>query len=191
MLNALNALVAPAMMQRLTLALNHVLSSERVATDRLRAHAGRRLQVHLDGWPSLLPAPPAVAFLITPAGLLEWCGDTASANVNASAMAAQPADLQVRVDASNPALLMARTLAGEAPTLEIQGDAAFATDINWLADNLRWDAEADLERIFGPRAAHELSRLGSMFASGLRSALRGGADLAGRLRPGGPERHAP
>jgi len=28
----------------------------------------------MQGWPALLPPPPALAFRVTPAGLLEWCG---------------------------------------------------------------------------------------------------------------------
>ena len=39
MLHSLNALLAPALAERLTLLLNHVLSSEAVATERLRVHA--------------------------------------------------------------------------------------------------------------------------------------------------------
>jgi ubiquinone biosynthesis protein UbiJ len=173
MLQSLNALLAPAMMERLTLALNHVLRSEAVAVERLRPHAGRCIRLHLDGWPALLPPPPAFAFRITPAGLLEWLGPDAP----------PVAELQLRVDASNPALLAATVLAGDAPAVEIDGDAALATDVNWLIGNLRWDVEADLERFVGARAAHEIARLGSALARGLRAAVRQAGDWAGRLRP--------
>ena len=77
-------------------------------------------------------------------------------------------DLAVQIDASNPALLFARSLRGEPPPLTISGDAALATDIQWLVDNLRWDVEADLERFFGPVVARQLGRLGSALAAGLR-----------------------
>jgi ubiquinone biosynthesis protein UbiJ len=160
MLHALQQLVAPAVMERLTLALNHVIGSEQAAVERLKPHAGRSLRVQLDHWPGLLPDPPPLAFTVTPAGLLEWRGNDAPAD----------ADLQVRIDAANPALLFARALAGEAPALQIQGDAALATDVNWLVDHLRWDIAADLEPLIGPAAAHEVVRMGSALARGLRRA---------------------
>jgi ubiquinone biosynthesis protein UbiJ len=173
MLEALNALLAPAVMERLTLAFNHVLAGEPVAAQRLKPHRGRSIRLHFDGWPALLPAPPTFAFGITPAGLLEWRGVDAPAQ----------ADLQLRLDASNPAMLVADMVAGVPPRIDLQGDAALATDINWLIANLRWDAEADLERFFGARAAHQIARLGSSFARGLRAALRGAGELAAKLRP--------
>ena len=58
-------------------------------------------------------------------------------------------DLAVQVDASNPALLLARMVGGEAPAVQIDGDAQLAGDVNWLLLNLRWDVAADLERL-GP-----------------------------------------
>jgi ubiquinone biosynthesis accessory factor UbiJ len=174
MFHALNALVAPAAIERMTLLVNHVLSSEPVATDRLKRHVGRRLRLHLDRWPSLLPTPPALVFEVTPAGLLEWGGLEASSD----------ADLQILLDASNPAQLMAQAMAGETPALEIQGDAALAGDVNWLVEHLRWDVEADLEPLVGPRAAHQIVRLGSAFGRGLKRA----AAAAGRMAagPGAP-----
>jgi ubiquinone biosynthesis protein UbiJ len=173
MLEALNALFAPAVMERLTLAFNHVLGGEPIAVERLKAHRGRSIRLHFDGWPTLLPAPPAFAFRVTPAGLLEWRGTDAPAQ----------ADLELRMDASNPAMLLAEMAAGTAPAVEVQGDAAFATDINWLIANLRWDVEADLERLVGARAAHQIARVGSSFMQGLRAAARGAGELAARLRP--------
>jgi ubiquinone biosynthesis protein UbiJ len=180
MLHSLHNLLAPAVAQRLTLVINHVLGAEAVATVRLRPHAGRSLALSLDGWPRLLPAPPDLRWRITPAGLLEWC-DEDPAGVP---------DLGVRLDASNPALLVARTLAGDAPAVQIEGDAQLAGDVNWLLHNLRWDVEADLERLFGPLVAHQLHRLGSALARALRSALRlaseGASGLAERMRSGRP-----
>jgi ubiquinone biosynthesis protein UbiJ len=174
MLEALHALVAPAALERLTLVINHVLAGEPVATQRLRPHAGRCIALQLQGWPALLPPPPALAFRVTPAGLLEWCG--------ADAAAALP-DLRVAIDASNPALLGLRWLSGQAPAMDIQGDAAFAADVHWLADNLRWDVAADLEGLFGPVVARELERAGALFSAALQKLARTGGDLASRLRP--------
>jgi ubiquinone biosynthesis protein UbiJ len=62
MIEALHALLAPALMERLVLLTNHVLSAEPVAVERLRPHAGRVLRIELDGWPRALPASPRRAW---------------------------------------------------------------------------------------------------------------------------------
>lgn len=163
---SLNRWLAPAAIERLTLLLNHVLASEATATARLAPLAGRVVELSWRGWPRLLPAPPTLVYRITPAGLLEWCdgiGEPVPAVV----------DLRLRVAAERPALVAAGLLAGETPTVEIDGDAQFAGEVNWLLTNLRWDIAADLERAFGPAVAGELERLGSALAAALRKALRG------------------
>jgi ubiquinone biosynthesis protein UbiJ len=176
MLHSLQALFAPALAERLTLVINHVLGAEAVATQRLRTHAGRTLSLALNGWPALLPRPPALAWRVTPAGLLEWCG-----------LEGSPApDLHVQLDASNPALLVARAVAGTPPAVQIDGDAQLAGDVNWLLQNLRWDVAADLERFFGPGPAQTLHRIGSALASALRAGLKGASELGERLRSRAP-----
>lgn len=169
MLQSLESLLAPAVMERLTLVINHVLAGEPVAVERLRPHSGRTLELMVEHWPSLLPAPPVMAFRITPAGLLEWCGLGHDASV----------DLAVRLDGSNPALLVARALAGDMPPLAVDGNAQLAADVNWLVQNLRWDVAADLERLFGPVAAQQLHRLGRALASALRAAVQGATAVGG------------
>jgi len=161
MLQTVRSLVVPAVLERLTLLVNHVLSSEPAAQQRLQSHGGKRLSVELLDWPSLLPAPPVVAFQVTPAGLLEWCGE-------GDASAAELADLQLRIAAANPALLMVQLAAGERPEVSVQGEAQFAADIHWLVENLRWDIEADLARVLGPLPARQLAALGGALAAGLR-----------------------
>ena len=162
MFHSLNATFNKAVMKRATLWLNHVLASEPVAVNRLRPHAGKRMALVLKGWPSVLPAPPAVAYTITPAGLLERDTDE-----NAAAP-----ELTVSVDASNPALAMARALAGERPEVEVTGDAALAADLSWLFENLRWDYEDDLARVIGPLPAREIARLGGAVGKDLRELVR-------------------
>jgi ubiquinone biosynthesis accessory factor UbiJ len=154
--------VAVAALERATLLANHVLGSEEVATDKLRPHAGRCIQLELRDLPALLPSPPGLVFKVTPAGLLEWCGPQPTEAV----------DLHVRVDASNPAGLFARLLVGDRPQVEVQGDAGLATDLNWLIDNLRWDVEDDLARVVGDAPAHQIATLSRAFAGGLRSMLQ-------------------
>ena len=177
MFDTLQQLASSAFMQRFTLWLNHVLSSEEVAMARLRPHAGRSVRVQLSGWPSLLPAPPELRFAVTRAGLVEWTGD-------------QPAvepDLHLSLDASNPAMMLARGLSGQRPSIEVAGDSALATDISWLMDNLRWDVEDDLARFIGAGPAHELARIGQPVVSALRSALAAVAGLATRYAGGAQE----
>jgi len=179
MLHSLTAALNVAVMERATLWLNHVLGSEPVATHRLRPHAGRTIRLRFVGWPALLPPPPVAAFKITPAGLLEWCGGEEAGD----------AELTVSVDASNPALAFAQALTGERPKVEVSGDAAFAADLNWLVDNLRWDYEDDLARVVGPVPARELVRLASGAANGLRELVRVVGARAAPRRAGddGPE----
>ena len=172
MLHTLQQMLLPALAERLTLVINHVLGGEAVATERLRPHAGRTLGLTLSGWPRLLPPPPALAWRVTPAGLLDWCG----------AQGVDAPDLAVRIDAANPALLLARMLGGEAPPVQIDGDAQLAGDVNWLLLNLRWDVAADLERLFGPVVAQQLHQVGRTLAAGMRSAIRTAAEIAERLR---------
>ena len=168
MLQNLHALLAPALMDRLVLVVNHVLAAEPAAVQRLKPHRGRVLRLDLLQWPRLLPAPPPLAFIVTPAGLVEWCREPADA------------DLWVRLDAINPAALAFQALTGNMPPLVIEGDVQLASDLDWLLKNLRWDVADDLEKRFGPTVAHELHRLGASLAS----ALRGARQVVGdRLRP--------
>jgi ubiquinone biosynthesis protein UbiJ len=174
MLQNLNALLAPALMDRLVLVVNHVMAAEPQAAARMRPHQGRVLRLDLTNLPRLLPAPPPLAFRITPAGLVEWCRDPVDA------------DLRVRLDAANPAALALQALGGQAPPVVIEGDANLAADVDWLLKNLRWDVADDLQRLFGPSVAHELHRLGSGLADALRKALQGARQgveaAAGRMR---------
>ena len=172
MFHALQSFASTAVMERIVLIANHVLAAEPVAQARLREHAGSCMQLQFDGWPSLLPPLPATAFRVTPAGLVEWCGTEPPADP----------ELRVSIDASNPALLMARSMVGERPRIDVAGDAAFATDVNWLFDNLRWDVEDDLARLVGVGPAREIARLGRAVAAALRESARSLGGLVARAR---------
>lgn len=162
MLNALQnlqALAAPAVMERLTLLANHLLASEAAAMERLKPHAGRSLAVVWRNLPSLLPPPPPMAWVVTPAGLLEWRGGDA------------PAELTLGIDGGQPLHLLAQALGAMPPQAEIAGDAAFAADVGWLMQNLRWDAAADLERLFPGAVAQGLTQAGGALIALLRAGL--------------------
>jgi ubiquinone biosynthesis protein UbiJ len=170
MLDAMKALAERSVMERLVLLINHVIAAEPAAVERLRPHASRTIEIELTGWPTLLPALGPFAFRVTPAGLLEWCDDAA----------AVAPDLRVAVDAANPALLVTRIVAGDRPSITVSGDAGFATDLDWLIDNLRWDLQDDLARIVGDAPARELGRIGGWLAGALREGAKALRNLAAR-----------
>ena len=171
MLEAMKTMAQRSLMERLVLFVNHVVGAEPAALDRLRPHAGRTMKIELADWPKMLPAPGPFAFRVTPAGLVEWL-DAADAEASA--------DLRVSVDAANPAALLGKWLTGERPSITVSGDAAFASDIDWLIDNLRWDAQDDLSGFVGDAPARELARFGGFVAGAFRDAARGLRDLASR-----------
>ena len=162
MFEAMKTLAERSVMERVVLLLNHVISAEPQAMERLRTHAARTLRIELEGWPTLLPAPAPIAFRITPPGLVEWIESPGEAT----------ADLRVAIDAANPALAFAKFIVGERPQLRVEGDAAFATDVNWLIENLRWDVEDDLARLVGDAPAREIARFGNAVAQAIREAAK-------------------
>lgn len=149
-LPSVTPLLMPALQDRLVLLINHVVSREPIAAQRLRPLAGRGLVVHLAGWPSLLPAAPDLVLGVTPAGLFERLEAAPQGN----------GGLRIEIDASNPARLALGALTGEQPAVSVQGDAGFAGEMHWLMDNLRWDIEDDLAGIVGPLPARQLAQFG-------------------------------
>ena len=139
---------------------------------RLKPHQGKTLKVQLQGWPTLLPRAPRLQFAITPAGLFEWQPAEDSSTGSASDAAQRAADLTLRVDAANPARLVAQALMGQRPSAAIEGDAALAAELDWLAQNLRWDIASDLERVLPMPVAQGLYTLGKMAAQALRAAAQ-------------------
>jgi ubiquinone biosynthesis protein UbiJ len=182
MFHTIQTALADEALERVVLLLNHVLAGEPAAAQRLRAHVGRSVRVQLVGWPALLPALPEAVFRITPAALLEWCGSLPHDRMQDKP--SEPVDLHIGVDASNPAKALLQAVAGVRPRIDVAGDAAFAADVNWLFDNLRWDIEDDLAALVGPAPARELVRLGSTVAAGLRDAVDAAAAVAARARRG-------
>jgi ubiquinone biosynthesis protein UbiJ len=167
---------APVLLDRAVIWLNHVLAAEPVATRRLLAHVGRLIELDLRGQ----SAPdaqglPRLVFRITRAGLVERVQDEASL---------PPVALLVQPVA--PTMQSALGwLIGDRPALRVEGDAALATDINWLAANLRWDVADDLARVFGPSVAREIERAGGVIVAAARQAARLVADLGGDGGDGG------
>jgi ubiquinone biosynthesis protein UbiJ len=155
--NTLATTFSQAVLDRMTLFLNHVLSSEPAATARLVPHAGRSLALVWRQWPPFLPPPPALAWQVTPAGLLERV-----------TLPAEQATLLVSLDAGDLPRWWAAVQAGGTPPMDVQGDAAFAADVNWLIANVRWDVEDDLARVIGDAPAREIVRWGRSLSAALR-----------------------
>jgi len=168
MLDALKALAERSVMERLVLLVNHVIAAEPAAVARLALHVGRTLHIELTDWPRLLPAVGPFRFRITPAGLVEWVADGEVVTP----------DLRVAFDAANPALAVTRVVAGERPQVVVSGDAAFATDVDWLIDNLRWEIEDDLARVVGPGVARQIAKVGGWLAGAIREGAKALRDLA-------------
>jgi ubiquinone biosynthesis protein UbiJ len=168
MLDAMKALAERSVMERLVLLVNHVIAAEPAAVERLRPHAARMVHIELAGWPRLLPAIGPFTFRITPAGLVEWVSDGGAVTP----------DLRIAVDAANPALAVTRVVAGERPQVVVSGDAAFASDIDWLIDNLRWEIEDDLARFVGPGVARQVAKVGGWLAAVIREGAKKLRDLA-------------
>jgi ubiquinone biosynthesis protein UbiJ len=142
-----------------------------VAPERLKAHQGRVLRVEVEGWRGPLKPPP-LALRITPAGLFEAL-EPLPEGVDA------PADLRLRVDASNPFDAAKRVVSGELPPVQIEGDVGFASDINWVIANVRWDIPADIERVFGASLADTVAQAGEKAVAAAKSLAQG---VAGVLR---------
>jgi ubiquinone biosynthesis accessory factor UbiJ len=158
MLQSVRQWVLPAAQARLLLLVNHVIAREPAALQRLKAHAGRRLQVALVDQPGWLPALPPMRVTVTPAGLFDGDADPAS----------DEPDLTLRLSMPTPAQLLATLSGGPLPEVRIEGAAAVAADMQWLADNLRWDIEADLAQAVGAMPA----RLAMSVGRAARQALR-------------------
>jgi ubiquinone biosynthesis accessory factor UbiJ len=158
MLQSVRELVLPAAQARLLLVVNHVVAREPAAVQRLKAHAGRRLAVALVDQPGWLPALPPMRVAITPAGLFDSDGDSLDA----------APDLTLRMSMPAPPQLLAALTGGPLPSVHIEGAAAVAADMHWLADNLRWDIEADLAQAVGATPA----RLAMSVGRAARQALR-------------------
>ena len=137
--------------RKCVLVLNHVLMQEPQAMQRLVRQSGR---VVLTQWRSF-----TFKILITPAGLLDLAGEDASA------------DLTLVLTEESPFALAQSLLQGAKPPVRIEGDVQLAAEVNWLADNVRWDVEEDLSRMIGDAPAHMLAQGARTVSGALRDFL--------------------
>jgi ubiquinone biosynthesis protein UbiJ len=132
---------------RVVLLLNHVLMQEPQAMQRLVRQSGR---VVLAQWRSF-----TFTVQVTPAGLLDLAADGATP------------DLTLVLSEESPFALAQSLVQGAKPPVRIEGDVQLAAEVNWLADNLRWDVEEDLSRIVGDAPSHMLMEAGRKLAAAL------------------------
>ena len=115
--------------------INHLLSGEDWARERLQAFAGQTVHVDL--------ASLKLALEITPEGIFA-AGDK---NVAATVSVRLPADALRRVLTDRSSLLAASQISGAADLAECLG---------FISRNLSWDAEGDLSHVVGDIAARRL-----------------------------------
>jgi ubiquinone biosynthesis protein UbiJ len=119
--------------------LNHLLRANEWARAALKLHAGKVARFH---------CPPF---------------DTRLAVLDSGEVAPAPAGAVPDLVLTLSPGLMLRIAARDETTwrdIRIDGDTALADTINHLWRHLRWDAEADLSRVFGDIAAHRMAESG-------------------------------
>ena len=119
---------------------NHLLKSASWARERLKPHAGKTARFDL--------APFSVTLAIRDGGDV------------ADAPPAAPADASFKL---TPGVALRVLASDENAWRDVQatGDTVFARDILYVAQNLRWDVEEDLSRVFGDIAAHRMVQSGN------------------------------
>jgi len=156
------AWVVDETLNRLVLFLNHVLASEPEAMARLARQKGQRIELVWQNMQLQLQA--------TPAGLFER-GQF------------EQFDLRLSVTETSPLDVLAALARGDKPRVRIEGDVQLAAEVNWLIDNVRWDAEEDLARLVGDAAAHTLVQLGRQALAAMRGFVVSKAPAAAGSTP--------
>ena len=153
---------------RLVLFINHVLMQEPAATERMAKQSGQVARIQ---WRSL-----SLALLVTPAGLFDLAHEGAEAH------------LRLEVMQTSPLQLAQTALSGAKPAVRIEGDVRLAADLQWLADNVRWDVEEDLARVLGDVPAHTLASIARRASQALRQFV---ASRMGPVSPPPAQQHYP
>jgi ubiquinone biosynthesis protein UbiJ len=136
---------------------NHLLAQEAWARDTLMRRAGQVACISVEQ----LRGRMRLCMRVAKDGMLETAGD------------GDVPDVTIHVKLSDlPLILQNRDRAFS--YVRIDGDAEFANTISQLSKGLRWDAEHDLERVFGPIAATRL-------AGGARAAVSHATSASRRL----------
>ena len=116
-------------------AINHLLRSASWACERLKPFAGKTVQFEL--------APFSVALTIRDNG-------------EVSDAAARPCCDATFTLTPGIALRMLSADKNAWQEVQVSGDTELAREVLFIAQNLRWDAEEDLSRVFGDIIAHRM-----------------------------------
>ena len=147
------SLFPPRLIIPVVAAINHLLAQEGWARATLALHAGKEALIDMGA--------VQLRMRVTRDGMVEPGSEET------------PATVTIRVKLSDvPLILQQRDRAFS--YVKIEGDADFANTISQLSKGLRWEAEHDLEKLFGPIAATRL-------AGGARSAAAGMTATAKKL----------
>jgi len=130
--------------------LNHLLSQQRWAAERLRAFSGHNVEVRCPPFPDL-------RVRILDSGLLDGAEPAAASSL---VVTFKPAALPLLFGGNQSAL----------KHVDVEGSAELASTVQYLARHLTWDVEEDLSRIFGDVLAHGLATQGRAFAAWQRDA---------------------
>lgn len=130
--------------------LNHLLTQQPWATERLKVFAGQGVEFRCPPFPDL-------RLRITDGGLLD------------RAQAEAASALVVKLTPGALPFLLARDETAR-KQVEIEGSADLASAVDYLFRNLTWDVEEDLSRVFGDIVAHRLASSGKAFAAWQREA---------------------
>ena len=176
MVETLTSGLTEALVARLILLANHVVSSEPVAMQKLQPFAGRQIVVTVTSSASNTPwlkplaalLPPQTRLTITRAGLFE---------LSEAGQEPTGAGLTIDIDVPPPWSALQLLIRRERPPVNIGGDAALAEAASWLMKNLRWDLEDDLARWLGTTPSQVLKSVGEQVKAAF-----------GRLRPGATPR---
>jgi ubiquinone biosynthesis protein UbiJ len=140
------SLFPPRLIVPVVAAINHLLAQEAWARATLGLHAGKEALIDTGA--------VQLRMRVTRDGMVEPGSDEA------------PATVTIRVKLSDlPLILQNRDRAFS--YVKIEGDAEFANTISQLSKGLRWEAEHDLEKLFGPIAATRLTEGARTAATGV------------------------
>jgi ubiquinone biosynthesis protein UbiJ len=139
------SLFPPRLIVPVVAAINHLLAQEAWARATLALHAGKEALIDT--------GLVQLRMRVTRDGMIE------------PGSAEMPATVTIRVKLSDlPLILQNRDRAFS--YVKIEGDAEFANTISQLSKGVRWEAEHDLERLFGPIAANRLAEGARTTATG-------------------------
>ncbi len=164
---------------RLLLTINHVLQQHPDARQRLLAHQDQVLHIQWNIWQSNWKNNWQLRLQVTPAGLFALADNT------------QREHLRLQVEEPSAAQLARQAVLGQRPQIHISGDTAFADTVNWLADHVRWNGEADLARIVGAGAAQAIARVLRHMRTALQGFIRPAMPTPPHTTPAYTPAHSP